>query len=116
MPDAGVCERSKAITAGAHAELPGSDSASHATDEQSRSQAGPVRAGEPEPEPWERACAIYQRAIAAPDAKTFTACVEQAKAEGLDEESVLIDKEQDEWQDLESALRDLWREKAKATA
>jgi hypothetical protein len=99
----------KAITAGT-SDFPGPAEATRAP----LTAPSEGRAGEADLEPWERACAIYQRAIAAPDAKTFTACVEQAKAEGLDEESVLIDKEQDEWQDLESALRDLWREKAKA--
>lgn len=67
-------------------------------------------------EPWERARVIYEHAMAATDARTFQACVKQAKAEQMDEEQVLVDREQDEWTDLETALRDLWREKAKAGA
>lgn len=68
----------------------------------------------PEPEPWERAAVIYQRAIAATDVRAITACAGEAKAQGLDEEPVLINREQDEWQDLHSALQDLWRSKAGA--
>lgn len=71
-------------------------------------------AGQPEAEPWERAAVIYQRAIAATDVRAITACAGEAKAQGLDEEPVLINREQDEWQDLHSALQDLWRSKAGA--
>lgn len=45
-----------------------------------------------------------------------TGQLKRTKDEQMDEEQVLIDRDQDEWCDLESALRDLWREKAKSGA
>ena len=120
-PPAG--EQPKAITAGT-SDLPGP--ASPTTSD---------RAGEPERcedigctehpgddpwadpaavEAWERARDIYQDALATTSAVQFRAIGEHAKAEGLEEEHVCTDRENDVWEPLGEALRAEWRSRAGA--
>jgi hypothetical protein len=69
---------------------------------------------EPEEEPmdWERAKAIYERALAAATAPELKACADEAKAAGLLDEHVCTDRPGDVWEPLHDALQAVWREKA----
>jgi hypothetical protein len=103
-------EQPKALTAGTP-DLPGPETPYVRTGLPAR---GEHRAGEPDPEPWEQACALYDRAVATTGEQAFLAIVEEAKARGLEEEMACTDRGNEEWEQLLPALQDLWKKKAAA--
>jgi hypothetical protein len=81
--------------------------------------AGSTPAGHPpagpeiEPQDWQRAQRIYERALAATSGSALTACAHDAEADGLLDEHVCTDQTNDVWEPLHDALQAIWREKAK---
>jgi hypothetical protein len=81
-------------------------------------QAGSPAADTPPPddgteeEPWQRAARIYQAALQATSRAGVEAYAGQAKREGLAEEPVCINRDNDEWQELRQVLQALWKRRA----
>jgi hypothetical protein len=76
--------------------------------------APPADAGpEIEPQDWQRAQRIYERALAATSGSALTACAHDAEAAGLLDEHVCTDSQADVWEPLHDALQGIWREKAR---
>jgi hypothetical protein len=63
-----------------------------------------------------KATQIYVAAKATASADALTACFRQPEAQGLPDESVQTDAEHDVWEDLHSALQDLYRSRARGAA
>jgi hypothetical protein len=68
-----------------------------------------------EPMDWQRAQAIYDRALAATTEAALKACADEAKAAGLIDEHVCIDKRNDEWQPLHDAIVAVWQRAKEAS-
>jgi Recombination directionality factor-like len=99
-------ERPKAITAAPAAPAPKA--------EQAPPPAAP--ADETPLEDWQRAEQIAARGRAATTGAEMTACAEDAERQGLSDEHICTDRQNDTWEPLTPYLQQLWRDRARGAA